>query len=92
MSEGKVGIPSAGGIKRSFGDFAYGCIGGAVFGLTTALLGSGFLGLLAAPVIAGSVIKGTRGTAVSTIAGFLALASLFSAPAATSASTSRGVM
>jgi len=93
MPEGRVGIPSAGNIKRSFGDFAYGCIGGAVFGLTTAILGSGFLGLLAAPVVAGSVIKGNRGTAVSTIAGFLALASLFSGSTSTAAATSsRGVM
>lgn len=76
MSE-KVGVPSLGGIKGAFGDFAYGAIGGAAYGLTTAILGSGFLGLLAAPVVAGSVIKGTRGTVISTVAGFLALASLF---------------
>ena len=77
MAEGKVGVPSLKGIKGAFGDFAYGAIGGAAYGLTTAIFGSGFLGLLAAPVIAGSVIKGERGTIISTVAGFLALASLF---------------
>ena len=40
-------------------------------------MGSGFLGLLAAPLVAGSLIKGERGTIISTVAGFLALASLF---------------
>lgn len=73
----KVGVPSVKGIKHAFGDFAYGAIGGAAYGLTAAILGSGFLGLLAAPIVAGSVIKGERGTVISTVAGFLALASLF---------------
>ena len=74
---GKVGVPSVKGIKSAFGDFAYGAIGGAAYGLTTAVFGSGFLGLLAAPIVAGSIVKGERGTIISTVAGFLALASLF---------------
>jgi len=74
----KVGVPTGSTVKGAFGDFAYGAIGGAVFGLVTALFGSGFLGLLAAPILAGSVVKGNRGTVIATVAGFLALASLFS--------------
>lgn len=72
----KVGVPSMGGVKSSFGDFAYGLIGGATYGIATRVMGSGLLGLVAAPVVAGSVVKGTRGTIISTVAGFLAAATL----------------
>ena len=74
----KVGVPSVKGVKHAFGDFAYGAIGGATYGLVSSIFGSGFLGLLAAPVVAGSVVKGERGTIISTVAGFLALATRFS--------------
>jgi len=87
-----VGVPSAKGVKSAFADFGYGAIGGAVYGLTTAILGSGFLGLLAAPLVAGSVVKGERGTMISTMAGFLALASLFSGSGSTSASSASATM
>ena len=73
----KIGVPSVRGVKHAFGDFAYGAIGGATYGLVSSIFGSGFLGLLAAPIVAGSVVKGERGTIISTVAGFLALAQLF---------------
>ena len=91
MPDKPVGVPTAKGVKGSFADFAWGGVGGAVFGLTTALLGSGFLGLLAAPIIAGAVIKGNRGTAIATMAGFLAIAALFSG-AGSSQTQEAGVM
>jgi len=84
----RIGVPTASSVKDSFGDFAYGAIGGAVYGLVTALFGSGFLGLLAAPIIAGSVVKGQRGTVIATLAGFIALASLFSGAGAGAAAPS----
>jgi len=87
MAETKVGVPSVKGVRNAFGDFAYGAIGGAVYGLTSAIFGSGFLGLLAAPLVAGSMIKGERGTIISTVAGFLALASLFGGSGAAEASS-----
>lgn len=87
-----VGVPTAKGVKGAFGDFAWGGVAGAVYGLTSAALGSGALGLVVAPVIAGSVVKGTRGTAVSTMAGFLLVASLFGGSGAASASADAGVM
>tara|TARA_Y100000310_G_scaffold58558_2_gene53873 strand:+ start:1367 stop:1570 length:204 start_codon:yes stop_codon:yes gene_type:complete len=44
--------------------------GGIVYALSTSLTGSGLLGGLIGAGIAGSVIKGTRGTAIATILGF----------------------
>jgi len=63
-------------MQSAFGDFAWGAAGGLIYWLSQALLGSGLLGALTAPVLAGSVIKGTRGTAIATIAGFMLLASM----------------
>jgi len=61
-------------MKGAFGDFAVGAAGGLVYQLSQSLFGSGLLGALAAPVLAGSVIKGTRGTVLSTVAGYNLLA------------------
>lgn len=74
--EGTIGVPSVQGMKSAFMDFAVGAGGGLVYMLASALFGSGLLGLLAAPVLAGSVIKGARGTALATIAGFMLFAGL----------------
>ena len=89
MSKATIGVPGTKTMKGAFMDFAVGAGGGLVYGLVRALLGSNMLGALAAPVIAGSVVKGDRGTALSTVAGFLALAGAFgssgsSQPAASS--------
>lgn len=97
MSEAikSVGVPSVKGMQSAFGDFATGAVGGLVYALSTAIMGSGLLGALAAPVMAGSVIKGPRGTALSTIAGFLLLSGISGGGglgATSSAAPTRGVM
>lgn len=68
-----VGVPSVKGLQTAFTDFVVGAGGGLIFALTRAIFGSGLIGALASPVLAGSVVKGARGTALATIAGFLAL-------------------
>jgi len=60
-------------MQGAFTDFAIGAGGGLVYALSTAFFGTGLIGALAAPVLAGSVVKGNRGTALATIAGFLLL-------------------
>ena len=66
----KIGMPSMGGVRNSLIDYAVGLGGGVVYALSTAFLGSGLIGGLIGAGIAGSVIKGTRGTAIATILGF----------------------
>lgn len=89
--EKSIGIPSARGMKSAFTDFAIGAGGGLVYTLAQALFGSGLIGALAAPVLAGSIIKGSRGQILSTIAGFTLLSSAMgvssAAPAASTATT-----
>ena len=91
MAEARsIGVPSVKGMQSAFGDFAVGAAGGLVFAITSALFGSGLIGALAAPVLAGSIIKGARGTALATIAGFMLLSGALGGgggAAATSAST-----
>ncbi len=87
-----VGVPSMKGMKGAFTDFAVGAGGGLVFAIASAIFGSGLIGALAAPILAGSVVKGTRGTALATVAGFLALSGLMGAPASAGQGTSEGVM
>jgi len=50
------------------------------------------IGALAAPILAGSVVKGNRGTALATIAGFLALSGVMGGGASAQSSTSGAVM
>ena len=71
-----VGVPTASSMGNAFGDFGVGLAGGAVYSFVSNLLGNGILGYLAAPVLAGSVIKGPRGQVISTLAGFRAGADL----------------
>ena len=81
MATQSIGIPSARGMKGAFTDFAVGAGGGLVYGLGQALMGNGLLGALAAPVLAGSVVKGTRGSMLATMAGFMLLANSFTGSA-----------
>lgn len=67
-----VGVPSVKGMKSAFTDYAIGAGGGLVYAIGRAIFGSGLLGSLVAPVLAGSVVKGERGTALATVAGFMA--------------------
>ena len=87
-----VGVPSMKGMKGAFTDFAVGAGGGLVFAIASAVFGNGLIGALAAPILAGSIVKGTRGTALATVAGFLALSGLMGAPAAAGQGTSGAVM
>ncbi|OGN99178.1 MAG: hypothetical protein A2Y89_03100 [Chloroflexi bacterium RBG_13_51_18] len=63
-----VGVPTMGGIGDAFKDFGVGALGGLVFLLAYRIFGG--LGMLAAPLLAGSMIKGDRGKVIATIAGF----------------------
>jgi len=94
MSETRsIGVPSVSGMRNSFGDFAVGAAGGLAYAIAQGLFGSGLIGALAAPVIAGSVVRGTRGTALSTVAGFMALSGLMSNSGASAApADTRGTM
>ena len=70
MAEAKVGVPSMKGVQDSLIDYAVGLGGGIIYALSASLLGSGLIGGLIGAGIAGSVVKGTRGTAIATILGF----------------------
>ena len=70
---------------------AIGAGGGLLYLLARGMLGSGLLGTLAAIAIAGSVVKGSRGEALATIAGFMLFAGMGTSSAAAS-STSSNVM
>jgi hypothetical protein len=72
MGEKIVGVPSVKGIGDSFKDFGIGALGGLIFLIAYRLFGG--LGIIAAPLIAGSMVKGDRGQMLSTIAGFMLLA------------------
>ena len=66
----KVGMPTVKGVQSSMMDYAVGLGGGLIYALSTAFTGSGLLGGLLGAGIAGSVVKGTRGTAIATVLGF----------------------
>ena len=80
MAEKRIGVPSLGGIKDSMIDYALGAGGGLIYAISTALTGSGLIGGLVGAGIAGSIIKGTRGTAIATILGFNTIIGSLSAP------------
>jgi len=80
------------GITSSLKDFGVGALGGAIYGLARLVLGSGFIGALGAPIIAGSAIPGPRGVALSTVAGYVALQGIFGAPSGARAADDTGVM
>lgn len=92
MEKGLVGVPTAGGVKDALKDFGVGAIGGLLFLLASRLFGG--LGVIAAPLIAGSMIKGDRGKVIATIAGFMlfAMAATGTSNNASSTSSSRGEM
>lgn len=78
-----VGVPTMKGMGGAFKDFGVGAIGGLLFLLAYQIFGT--LGILAAPLIAGSMIKGDRGAMIATIAGFMLFA--LSATSATKSSS-----
>lgn len=88
-----IGVPSVQGMKSAFGDFAVGAIGGLAYALSQSLFGNGIIGAIVAPVLAGSVVKGNRGTALATVAGFMLLSGMGQARTASAeASSDSGVM
>lgn len=93
MTESKMlGVPTVKGIGSAFKDFGVGAIGGLLFLIAYKLFGP--LGVLAAPLIAGSMIKGERGSMISTMAGFMLLAAVVLGVGTASSNTSSdsGVM
>jgi len=70
VAETKVGMPTMAGVQSSLMDYAVGLGGGVIFALSQAFLGSGLIGGLIGAGVAGSVVKGPRGTAIATILGF----------------------
>ena len=73
-----VSVPTTQSFTSSFTDYAVGAGGALIVGLSQQILGSGFIGSLIAPVLAASVIKGSRGQTLATISGFFGIASLLS--------------
>ena len=67
-----VEVPTMKGISGSFKDFGIGLLGGLIFLVAYRLFGG--LGILAAPLIAGSMIKGAKGETISTMSGFMVMA------------------
>ena len=72
MGQKVVGVPSVGNIGSAFKDFGWGALGGLIFLIAYKLFGG--LGLIAAPLLAGSIMKGDRGKMISSMSGFLLLA------------------
>ena len=72
----KIGVPTARSMGSAFGSYGVGIAGGLVYNLVAAFMGSGLLGSLAAPIAAGSVLKGTSGQIISVVAGFKAAGEL----------------
>lgn len=81
-----ISIPSARGLKSSFGDYAAGALGGLIFSLSTSVFGRGFIGSLVAPVLSGSMISGVRGQCLATVAGFEGMRSLMAGTTSNQAS------
>lgn len=84
-----ISVPTMKGVGNSFKDFGIGLLGGIVFLLATRMFGG--LGVLAAPLLAGSMLKGEKGTIIATIAGFMLIAA-GGIGASSSSSSDAGVM
>lgn len=87
-----VGVPTTGGFKDAMVDYGYGFGGGLLYALSSSLFGSGLIGGLLGAGIAGSVIRGTRGTVLATVLGFQTIVGAASAQPAASASQTQEVM
>jgi len=72
VGEKMVGVPTMKSMGSSFADFGIGALGGLIFLLAYQLFGA--LGVIAAPLIAGSMIKGNRGEVIAVMAGFTLIA------------------
>jgi hypothetical protein len=92
MSEKTVSVPTIKGIGSAFKDFGIGALGGLVFLVAYSLFGG--LGVIAAPLIVGSMLKGgNRGEIIATMAGFMLVAiGAFGVGSSSTSSTSRTTM
>lgn len=90
MTEPKtpVSVPTVGGITDSFKDFGVGALGGLIFLIASRFFGG--LGVIAAPLLAGSMIKGDRGKLIAVVSGFLLLAMAAVGGTTSSANSSNG--
>jgi len=57
-------------MASSFGDAGAGALGGLIAGVSQNFLGSGLFGTILAIILTGSFLKGTRGTALTTVLGY----------------------
>jgi len=91
VSDGKsIGVPTAKGLGDAFKDFGIGAAGGAAAALAIRIFGG--WGLLAAPLLAGSIVKGERGTIIATGFGTLLGLMLLGGLGSSSQSASPGTM
>lgn len=90
--KGMVGVPTMGGIGESFKDFGIGAVAGLLFILASKLFGG--LGILAAPLLVGAMVKGDRGKTIALIAGFMLIAAggLAASQSNQNSGTNTGVM
>ncbi len=88
LAKERVGMPTMRGVQDSLMDYAVGLGGGVIYALSSAITGSGLIGGLIGAGLAGSVVKGARGTAIATILGFQSI--IGSMGQAASASTPEG--
>lgn len=92
-----VGVPTVNRMKSAFGSYALGGLGGLIYSFSNNIFGSGLIGSLVAPVLAGSLIKGETGTALATTAGFLTFSGIgsgaaASVPASSATTDTRGTL
>lgn len=87
-----VGVPTARSMGSAFKSYGIGFLGGAVYKLAANLLGNGLLASLAAPLLAGSVVKGTAGDTIATLAGFSVAGSVLGGGNGGNGTSSRGEM
>lgn len=67
MTQDIIKVPTAKGLGNSFKDFGIGTLGGLILILAMRLFGG--LGFIAAPLLAGSMLKGDSAKVITTIAG-----------------------
>lgn len=85
-----VKVPTVKGMSSAFKDLGIGALGGAIILFATSIFGG--LGFLAAPLLAGSMLKGESGKVITTISGVaLGIALLSGMGGSTSSSSSGGV-
>tara|TARA_Y100000310_G_scaffold222734_1_gene224471 strand:+ start:4615 stop:4956 length:342 start_codon:yes stop_codon:yes gene_type:complete len=90
--QARIGVPTMRGIQDSLIDYAVGLGGGVIYALSNAFTGSGLLGGLIGAGLAGSVVRGSRGTAIATILGFQSIIGTIGNTAAVTNDGNEGVM